>query len=83
MNVIKIEIHYYANSKALQQGSFPLRGKKPEVIALEWWKQIKKNMSQHAELEKVVVNGDQDITELVMELEDKEVKRIMDDNLPF
>lgn len=39
---VTIEIHYIASGKVLQSGSFPLRGKQPAQVALEFWKQIKK-----------------------------------------
>ncbi|MFP5111820.1 hypothetical protein ACSU64_05510 [Bacillaceae bacterium C204] len=85
MNVV-IEIHYKSNStRAMQSGSFPLRGKKSEQIALEFWKQIKKDMSYQAELEKVIAFGDQDITANVIELEE-ELNRSRQsdvDQLPF
>lgn len=42
-------------------GTFPLRGKKPEIIALEWIKEIKKEMNVEGILE-VVADG-VDITE--------------------
>lgn len=76
MNVT-IEIHYTASSKITQGASFPLHGQKPEKVALDWWKQIKREMSYRVELEKVIINGDQDITELVKELENQEWRRIM------
>ncbi|MFJ5762753.1 hypothetical protein ACIQAA_27215 [Neobacillus sp. NPDC093182] len=81
MNVnITIEIHYRAfTSKCAQHGSFQSKGRKPEFIAYHWWKQIKKEMSYHAELEKVLVDGDKDITEIVNVLEKQELTNI-DDN---
>jgi hypothetical protein len=82
MNVT-IEIHYKSDSRALQKGNFPLRGRKPEKVALEFWKRIKKELSQHVQLEKVIVDGDHDITQLVKELEHQEWNKSMDDNLPF
>ncbi|MFB3168493.1 hypothetical protein P5G62_015350 [Neobacillus sp. 179-C4.2 HS] len=85
MNV-NIQIHYITSSKAYQKGDFHLRGRKPEQVALEFWKQIKKDMSYNAELEKVIVDGNIDITQLVKELEGKERKKIdnfVDDYLPF
>ncbi|MEH7484784.1 hypothetical protein V7157_27685 [Neobacillus drentensis] len=66
---IKIEIHYKADCRSVQNNSLPLKGRKPEQIALQWWKQIKKEMSHRAEL--------------VKELENEEIKRIMNDDLPF
>ncbi|MDQ1003947.1 hypothetical protein QFZ28_004347 [Neobacillus niacini] len=80
MNVT-IEIHYKANSRAYQKGSFPLRGK-PEYVALEFWKQIKKDMGYFAELEKVIVDGNNDITNSVIDLEEVERKK-SDDNMDY
>jgi hypothetical protein len=82
MNVV-IVIHYKSDSRALQIGNFPLRGRKPEQIALEFWKQIQKNMSHWAKLEKIIVDADQDITQLVIELEHQALNDAMNDNLPF
>jgi exonuclease III len=83
MNVT-IEIHYKSDdSRAVQKGAFQLKGRKPEYIALEFWEQIKKVMSHRAELEKIIVNGDQDITQQVIDLEKEEWNKSMDDNLPF
>ncbi|WHY64676.1 hypothetical protein [Neobacillus sp. SuZ13] len=82
MNVV-IEIHYKSDSRALQTGNFPLRGRKSEQVALDFWKQIKKEMSYHVVLEKVIVNGDQDITQLVLELEEQKWNNSLNDNLPF
>jgi hypothetical protein len=80
MNIV-IRIDYKASgNKAYQGGSFPLRGRKPEQVALDWWKQIKREMSYRAELEKVTANGE-DITELVQDLEDKALNHNLD--LPF
>jgi hypothetical protein len=82
---VTIDIHYTASSsRALQSGSFPLRGKKPEMVAYDFWRQIKKVMSYRAELEKVIINGNNDITELVKGLEKQEWRKIEDNwNLPF
>ncbi|MFJ5716514.1 hypothetical protein [Neobacillus sp. NPDC093127] len=82
MTVI-IEIHYYAASRGYKKGAFQLRGRKPEYAALQFWKEIKKDLSYRAQLEKVIVEGDQDITELVKVLEREELNRTMNDNLPF
>ncbi|SDM16905.1 hypothetical protein [Bacillus sp. OK048] len=84
MNVI-IEIHYAASSRTYQKGEFRLKGQKSEKIALDFWKQIKKELSYRAALEKVLCNGD-DITQLVKDLEKAERKKIDDianDYLPF
>jgi hypothetical protein len=80
MNVL-IRIDNRASGiKAYQGGSFPLRGKKSEQIALEFWKQIKKEVSYRAELEKISANGE-DLTQLVKDLEERE--NMNDLELPF
>jgi hypothetical protein len=82
---ITIEIHYAASSNAYQKGSFQQRGKSPEIVALEFWKQIQKDMSYHADLEKVRAAG-QDITQLVKdfdELEKQKFEDIANEYLPF
>jgi hypothetical protein len=75
MNVI-IEIHYTGDSKIAQKGSFPLRGKNAVQVALDFWKQIQKEMSYRVKLENAFVNGDEDVTELVKELERTEGRKI-------
>lgn len=52
----------------LQGGTFPLRGRKPEQVAIEWIKQIKKEV-YFDELLEVIVDGSEDITEKVLEIE--------------
>jgi hypothetical protein len=65
---ISIEITYNSPvGKVLQRGNFPLKGKLPEVVAFDWWKDIRRNVYTE-ELILVVVNGDEDITEKVTEL---------------
>ena len=80
---ITIEIHYKGASRATRSDSFQLRGKKPEEVALSFWKQIKRELSYRAELEKVIMNGDQNITQLVQELEEHEWNSKLKDDLPF
>lgn len=83
MNII-IQINYIVNGNhSTQNGTFPLRGQKTEIIALNWWKQIKREVSYHAELIKVIVDSERDITQLVMDLENQKWKNAMNDNLPF
>jgi hypothetical protein len=66
---VSIQIHYIANeNKVLQRGAFPLRGRKPELVALEFWKWIKGENPYECEIEKVFVDGE-DITEKVKELD--------------
>ncbi|MBT2723037.1 hypothetical protein [Bacillus sp. ISL-46] len=67
MNVV-IDIHYVVNdNKVLQRGSFPTKRRKHEIVAFEWWKQIKREMNVDY-LEKVIADAE-DITDKVMELE--------------
>jgi RNA 3'-terminal phosphate cyclase len=83
MNV-SIRIDYRSDSKVTQAASFPLRGRSPQKVALEWWKELKKETSYRAVLEKVTADT-VDITELVKELEEsehQEKNQAMDD-LPF
>lgn len=82
MTVI-IEIHYTADSRGFRRGAFQFRGQKIEYVALQFWKHINKELSYRAELEKVIVEGDQDITQLVKNLEQQELYDSMNDNLPF
>ncbi|OIK13005.1 hypothetical protein BIV60_15115 [Bacillus sp. MUM 116] len=82
---LTIEVRYItANNRISQKRSFVLRGKKPEQVAFEFWQQLRTEMPYHADLEKVIANGDQDLTEVVKELESQELRKI-DENwfLPF
>jgi hypothetical protein len=79
---ITIEIHYKGDSKALRRGSFPLRGRKPEWVAFDFWKQIKKEMPYPVKLEEVIAAGE-DVTQQVKELEKQELLNVMNDDLPF
>lgn len=66
---VNIRIKYsFPAGRAQQGGSFPLRGRKPEQIAFEWIRQIKKEVN-FEELLEVIVDGKEDITEKVLELE--------------
>jgi hypothetical protein len=70
MNVI-IQIHYITienNGRILQRGSFLLKRRKPEQVALEFWEWIKREMTVEIKLERVIADGEE-ITELVKELE--------------
>lgn len=81
---ITIDIHFSTSAgKALKSGSFPLRGRKPEYIAYQFWKQTQKEQPHEVHLEEVIVNGDQDITDLVLDLEQQEQNKIMNADLPF
>jgi hypothetical protein len=81
MNV-SLRIDYIASSRVSQSGSFPLRGRKPDKVALEWWKELKKEASYRATLEKVTADGE-DITQLVKDIEDEELNNALNDDLPF
>ena len=52
----------------MQRGSFPLRRRRPEHVALDFWKQIKKEMPFGAELSKLLIDGE-DRTEIIKEME--------------
>jgi hypothetical protein len=68
MNVV-IDIHYITcENKILRAGSFPLKRRRKEVVAFEFWRWIKREHPYECEIEKVICDGD-DITELVIELE--------------
>jgi hypothetical protein len=80
--MITIEIHYEAASKIVQRGSFPQKGRKPEQVALQFWKAIKKEMSYRAELERVLADGN-DITQQVRDLITQELNNLDNGELPF
>lgn len=66
---VLIVIHYISNeSKVMQRGSFPLRGKSKEQVALEFWQWIKKEHPFQCDMEKVIVDGE-DLTVKVMEID--------------
>jgi len=44
------------------------------MVAYQWWNKIKFEMSYHSKLEKVILNGDQDITYLVKDLENRNLE---------
>ncbi|MCM3763425.1 hypothetical protein [Neobacillus niacini] len=68
MNVT-IEIHYISNeTKVMQGGTFPLRRRNQQQVAWEFWQQIKQKMPFGAELEKVIIDGE-DKTVLVKQQE--------------
>jgi hypothetical protein len=70
MTVI-IQIHYVVidpDIRAYRKGAFPLKGKKREDVAYEFWRWIKRQSSLELELEQVLCEKE-DITELVRKLE--------------
>jgi hypothetical protein len=71
MNVT-IQIIYRSaasGSKILQRCSFPLKGKQPWEVALDWWTKIQREM--HVDrLEQVMCDG-QDITENIRAMHKK------------
>jgi hypothetical protein len=68
MNVL-IQIFYTSNDNSvLRRGSYPLKNRKAEEVAYEFWKWIKKEHPYSCELEKVIANGE-DLTQLVKNLE--------------
>lgn len=67
---VLIVIHYKSNdNKLFRRGSFPLREKTKEEVALEFWKWIKKEHPFECSIEKVILDGE-DITEKVKEMDE-------------
>ncbi|MGM0903042.1 MAG: hypothetical protein ACQEXB_18335 [Bacillota bacterium] len=67
MKNLAITIRYNSPAgRVLQQGDFPLKGRKPEQVALDWWKQIQKDVYTD-ELIEVTANGE-DITDKIRAL---------------
>jgi hypothetical protein len=62
---VLIQIHYISNkNKCFRKGSFPLKGRKNEEAAFEFWKWIKAEHPFECEIEKIIVDGE-DITKIV------------------
>jgi hypothetical protein len=69
MNVaISISYQSKSGNNIMQRGSFPVKGRKHEVVALEFWKWIKREMSYECTIELVIADG-KDITDKVKNLE--------------
>ena len=85
MTVI-IQIHYtsIANTKGYQKAAIPLKGRKPEMAAYQFWKWIKSQNQIDVFLGKALCEKE-DITELVSELERQEDLKLFYDSedLPF
>lgn len=65
----RIQITYLTEGgRAQQSGTFPLRRRKPEEVAFSWLQEIKRKVF-YRELISVIVDGNEDITEKVLELE--------------
>jgi hypothetical protein len=72
MIAVTIQIIYrsaLSGCKILQGGSFPLKGRKVEKVAFDWWKQIQREMNVDR-LEQVLCDGE-DITQLVKNMDIK------------
>jgi hypothetical protein len=68
VNVL-IQISYISrDNNVMRRGSFQLKGKTKEKVAFDWWKKIQREMPFEADLEQVIVDGE-DITDLVKELD--------------
>lgn len=66
---IRIQITYQTEGgKAQQSGTFSLRRKNPEEVAFEWLQEIKRRVFYRA-LISITVDGKEDITEKVLEME--------------
>ncbi|PLR89517.1 hypothetical protein [Bacillus sp. T33-2] len=80
---ITIRIDYISAAGYMTQGgTFPLRDRRPEQVAYEWWMQIKREGFVEG-IVKVIVDGDKDVTEQVKEYEKKVIGHEMNDELPF
>ena len=56
------------NMRVFRSGNFPLKGRKPEVVVLEWIKDMNRKEFYVSQILKVVYNGNIDITEEVRKL---------------
>ncbi|WP_226085633.1 hypothetical protein [Mesobacillus sp. S13] len=66
--MITLKIKYLSPAGRVEQrGSFTLKGRKPEKVALDWIKQIRKEV-YFEELLEVIVDGKEDLTEKVIEM---------------
>ncbi len=66
---INIRITYIARGiRVERKGTFPLRGRAPEKVAADWIQEIKKEMDVD-EILSVIVDGNEDITEKVLEMQ--------------
>lgn len=79
MKEVFIKIHYWGPAGRVEQsGSFPLRGKRPEEVALDWWdKEVGRGYQR--EIGKITAN-DEDITEKVLEVRKERWNQL---KLPF
>jgi hypothetical protein len=78
--MITIAIHYESTfNQVSRSGQFALKGRNPAKVAYDWWNEIK-NTTYNGRLIKVILNGDQDITEAVLALDNAPLPP---DNLPF
>lgn len=65
---VLVELWYISNdNRVFRRGSFSDK-KKPEEVAFEWWKQVRREMPFGGDLEKVTANGE-DITEIVKKMD--------------
>lgn len=58
MNVVVHITYLVEGVKVLQRGSFPSRRRTPEQVALDWWKQLKRESFLELELVKVLIDGE-------------------------
>ena len=66
---VSIQLTYISRGiRVYRRGSFETGGRAPERIVLDWTREIKKEMEIDSVLE-VIVDGNVDITEKVLELE--------------
>jgi hypothetical protein len=69
---MNVTIQIFSNTSGnsiLRRGYFPLRGRKTEVVALEFWKWIKGEHPHECKIKKIIVDGE-DVTDKVKVLVD-------------
>ncbi len=66
---ISIKIRYNSPAGIVTQGgTFSLKRRRPEQVAMEWLQEIKRQVNYEGLIE-VIIDGNQDITNLVREME--------------
>jgi hypothetical protein len=75
-----IDLHLVINgTRTLRRGDFQLQwNENVTTVAHNWIRQIRKETGHHAVIEKVIVDGDKDITDTVKEIDARPIP-----DLPF
>jgi hypothetical protein len=77
-----IDLHLIINGvRNVKRGEFQVRwNEEVSVVAYNWIRQIRKETGYHAAIEKVIIDGDRDITNCVKEIDERPIPDI---DLPF